>query len=462
MKLDRHSLGEICDKVGGIIRTGPFGSQLHESDYKEEGIPVVMPKNIVDGKISTEGIARISDDDVARLAQHKLHRGDIVYGRRGDIGRRALIAAKEDGWICGTGCLHISLGNTLLYPLFLYYFLGQPRVIKWICNQAIGATLPNLNTEIIRSTQILYPSLLTQRKIAAILSAYDDLIENNKRRIAILEEMAQSLYSEWFVYFRFPGHEKKRLVESELGLIPEGWEVVKLRDVSSLINRGISPKYDNASENLVINQRCIRHGKLNLDETRRHLTRVSNEKLVRFGDVLVNSTGIGTLGRVAQIYRDIPNCTVDSHVTIVRPRDRAIIDYFGYYLQSLQPLFDSLGVGSTGQTELSRESIASSNFLLPPNNVQEAFAIFVSPMRRNVIQMLTKNANLRQTRDLLLPKLISGEVDVEGLEIHIEGGTYESDSNKLPEISSRNETVHYSDLSAHVLCGRHLLAHEST
>jgi type I restriction enzyme S subunit len=151
------------------------------------------------------------------------------------------------------------------------------------------------------------------------------------------------------------------------------------------------------------------------------LTRVSNEKLVRFGDVLVNSTGIGTLGRVAQIYYDIPNCSVDSHVTIVRPRDRAMIDYFGFYLQSLQPHFDSLGVGSTGQTELSRESIASSNFLLPSKNIQEAFAIFVSPMQRNVMQMLIKNNNLRQTRDLLLPKLISGEVDVEGLDIHIEG-----------------------------------------
>ena len=102
-------------------------------------------------------------------------------------------------------------------------------MIEWIFNQAIGATLPNLNTAIIRSIQILYPSLQTQRKIASILSAYDDLIENNTRRIAILEEMAQSLYREWFVHCRFPGHEKKRLVESELGLIPEGWEVVKAR-----------------------------------------------------------------------------------------------------------------------------------------------------------------------------------------------------------------------------------------
>src|SRR5437588_2685156 len=120
MQLNTFSLGEICDKVNGIIRTGPFGSQLHESDYKDEGTPVVMPKNIIDGKISVEGIARIGEEDIVRLAQHKLHKGDIVYGRRGDIGRRALVTEKEEGWLCGTGCLRISLGNIILDPLFLY------------------------------------------------------------------------------------------------------------------------------------------------------------------------------------------------------------------------------------------------------------------------------------------------------------------------------------------------------
>src|SRR5947209_2326782 len=234
MQLTICTLGEICDEVGGTIRTGPFGSQLHESDYLRDGIPVVMPKNIIDGKLSVEDIALIGEVDVARLAQHKLHNGDIVYGRRGDIGRRALITEKEEGWICGTGCLRIGLGSTVLAPKFLYYYLGQPKVIAWIFNQAIGATMPNLNTAIIRSICISYPPLPTQHKIATILSAYDDLIENNTRRIAILEEMAQALYREWFEHFRFPGHEKRKMIESALGMILEGWEVVKLGDVVEL------------------------------------------------------------------------------------------------------------------------------------------------------------------------------------------------------------------------------------
>ena len=99
------TLGDVCDKVGGIIQTGPFGSQLHESDYSDTGIPVVMPKDIIEGRIVTDGVARVVSEHVDPLSRHKLKRGDIVYGRRGDIGRQALIRLPQEGWLCGTGCL---------------------------------------------------------------------------------------------------------------------------------------------------------------------------------------------------------------------------------------------------------------------------------------------------------------------------------------------------------------------
>jgi type I restriction enzyme S subunit len=154
-----RTLGSIADEMGGTIRTGPFGSQLHESDYTEEGVPVIMPKDIVDGKVSTATIARIPAFQAERLAYHKVYIGDIVYGRRGDIGRCALITASEAGWLCGTGCLRISLGDKIIDPEFLYYYLRQAEVVKWITNQAIGATFANLNTEILRNVEVSYPSL---------------------------------------------------------------------------------------------------------------------------------------------------------------------------------------------------------------------------------------------------------------------------------------------------------------
>lgn len=440
MQLDKHSLGEICDKVGGIIRTGPFGSQLHESDYKEEGIPVVMPKNIVDGKISIDGIARISKDDVARLAQHKLCKGDIVYGRRGDIGRRALVTARESGWLCGTGCLRISLGNTLLDPLFLYYFLGQPKVIEWIFNQAIGATLPNLNTEIIRSIQILYPSLPTQRKIAAILSAYDDLIENNTRRIAILEEMAQSLYREWFVHFRFPGHEKKRLVESELGLIPERWEVRQLSEVCSRITDGShwSPKtvgfgYPMASV------KDMHDWGFNIEQCRT-IAKEDYETLVRnnckplIGDVLIAKDG-SYLKHIFVVQKEL-DIVILSSIAILRLNNKVLPYVLSLYLRepSIKSRLSSF-VSGVAIPRIVLKDFAKFLIILPPRDIQEQFCRLAEPMIMNCYRLIEKNANLRQTRDLLLPKLISGEVDVEGLDIHIEGGIYESSREPIPSIS---------------------------
>jgi len=143
------TLGDVCNEVDGIIQTGPFGSQLHQSDYSDVGIPVVMPKDIIEGRIASDTVARVSTEHIERLSRHKLRSGDIVYGRRGDIGRQALIRPEQAGWMCGTGCLRLSFGDKVLDPLFLHYYLRQDDVVSWITNQAVGATMPNLNTGIL-------------------------------------------------------------------------------------------------------------------------------------------------------------------------------------------------------------------------------------------------------------------------------------------------------------------------
>jgi type I restriction enzyme, S subunit len=308
-------------------------------------------------------------------------------------------------------------------PDFLYYsFVPRKQELLSLAS-AIGVRTPILNKSGFCDLRIMLPALPTQRKIVAILSAYDDLIENNTRRIKILEEMAQALYREWFVNFRFPGHEKVQMVDSPLGKMPEGWEAVTVRDICSYINRGIPPKYNDDSEYIVINQKCIRDGKLNLEPSRRHLSKVPKEKYIQFGDILINSTGVGTLGRVAQVYQVLSNSTVDSHVSIVRPNNNVTIDYFGLSLLNQQNHFESLGTGSTGQSELNRDSIANSDFLLPPISVQLRFNGIVEPMRKSMITMLSKNYNLRCTRDLLLSKLISGELNVDPIDIKNEAMT---------------------------------------
>ncbi|MGE0007566.1 MAG: restriction endonuclease subunit S [Parvibaculaceae bacterium] len=412
MSWQKRLLGELCDEGGGLIQTGPFGSQLHQSDYQPFGTPVVMPKDIVDGRVSEDTVARVGQEDVRRLSRHQLEAGDIVYGRRGDIGRCALIGPREKGWLCGTGCLLVRLGAAEVMPDFLFFFLNHPKTIAWIYGQAVGATMPNLNTGILRSVPVRFPDRNTQGRIAAILSAYDVLMENNTQRVAILEEMTRRIYEEWFVHFRAPGCEVTPLLESGLGAIPKGWVVQSIGEITEFVHRGIAPKYDDDANSRVINQKCIRDGRLQLGPARRQSKQVPENKLVRQCDVLINSTGVGTLGRVAQVLDALVDTTIDSHVTMLRPLHDIDPYFFGLSMLRLESVFSEAGIGSTGQTELGRDRIRSQRVIVPPKDLQRMYGGIVRDMRQLTATLERQNVNLRAQRDLLLPKLVSGEIDV--------------------------------------------------
>ncbi|AAM32435.1 restriction endonuclease subunit S [Methanosarcina mazei] len=406
MEFTKRTLGDICDEVKGIVQTGPFGSQLHKSDYKDEGIPVVMPKNIIEDKISIEEIARIGKKDVERLSQHKLQKGDIVYGRRGDIGRRALIKGEQAGWLCGTGCIKISLKNaSILEPSFLYYYLGQPEIVSWIYNQAIGATMPNLNTSIIRSIPITYPSLTTQKKIAYILSSYDDLIENNTRRIEILEQMAKLVYEEWFVKFRFPGHENVKMVPSDLGEIPKRWKVREVSEILKRFKAGKKYTQDNVLEEGLIPV---------IDQSEKEILGFHNDiadhsaslknPIMIFGD------------HTCKIKILIEPFSVGPNVIPFRSEDYPEIFVFFLIKNLVQ----------TKEYKRHWNELQAKRVVLPDVPLAMDFVNVVNPLFKQITLLEHKNQNLRKTRDLLLPKLISGEIDVSDLDIHIRNGVQES------------------------------------
>lgn len=150
------TLGELCAAVGGRIQTGPFGSQLHASDYRDDGTPVVMPRDLDYGHISTDVIARIGPNDAERLARHRLQAGDILQSRRGDLRRRALVTDEQAGWICGTGCFVIRLKDVELAS-FVMEHLAEPGTARFIDERAVGVTMPNLNREILASVPLRVP-----------------------------------------------------------------------------------------------------------------------------------------------------------------------------------------------------------------------------------------------------------------------------------------------------------------
>ena len=191
----RHtSLGELCKPDrGGLIQTGPFGSQLHASDYTTTGTPVVMPANIADNRIDTSGIARVGDDHTNRLSRHRLRPGDVVYSRRGDITRRALVREEETDWLCGTGCLLVRPGADV-DPRWLSFWLGAPWTHDYLLQRAVGATMANLNTGILSGLPVSLPPLEEQRRIAGVLGALDDLAAECERLASACVALADSLW----------------------------------------------------------------------------------------------------------------------------------------------------------------------------------------------------------------------------------------------------------------------------
>lgn len=431
----RTTLGSFSKSGQAQIKTGPFGSQLHQSDYVLNGIPVVMPKDIIDWEISQNSIACVNSDMAKKLTVHQLIAGDIVYGRRGDIGRHALITKREEGWLCGTGCIRIRLNDAPVLPEFLSLYLRLPSTIEGIYNQAIGSTMPNLNTSIIENVEVYYPDLSEQKRIIEVLFSYDKLIENNNRRIAILEEMAQRLYREWFVNFRFTGHENVNMKVSEMGKIPEEWSYKTPKELADYYiggGWGKETREDKLQPAYVIRGTdipSVRKGIYDNCPLRYHKESNLKKRILNDGDVIIEVSGGSKgqpVGRACLITNEmLDNFSVPaicaSFCKLYRC-DKKIISPFYFFLW-LQELYtcgeiEKYQSQSTGIINFQFEYFADhSCVLVPIEEVKTSFDILVVPLFQQINKLGRENQNLRKTRDLLLPRLIFGDIDISNITI---------------------------------------------
>lgn len=214
-----------------------------------------------------------------------------------------------------------------------------------------------------------------------------------------MEQQAEALFKAWFFdYLPFGGE------------MPPEWTNSTIEELTSLVSRGIAPKYTEDSDQVVINQKCIRDHRIDLSFARTHTPKKINEKWLQFGDLLINSTGEGTLGRTAQVWFNPEKMTVDSHVTIVRPKSKELIYYIGFWGLLHEREIESLHTGSTGQTELPRERIKAMELVLPDQETLAKFNAIVQPMTETIINNQDQNNKLAALRDALLPKLMAGEI----------------------------------------------------
>lgn len=374
-----------------------------------------MPVDMVDGGISTERIARVSDDHVSRLSRHVMHEGDIVYARRGDVGRCSRVTATEEGWLCGTGCLRLRPDKDRIDPAFLFYALTNPEVVGWVQRHAIGATMPNLNTQILSDVPLIIPEDIDeQRRIASVLTAYDNLIENNRRQIALLEEAVQRLYKEWFVDFRFPGHED---VETTDGL-PDGWSSMPVSEYAHVI-KGCSYKTENIDVEQgvpMVNLASIASWGGYKPYTERIYGGVYKaEQVLSANDVVMALTEqtAGLAGYVARIPRYAEGSIPSMDLACLRPKSgtRAYLYCtcrYGDVSRLLSPL-----ANGTKIKHLKPEALGYTDMPVPHMELQQRFEDAVSPMFRNIDVLMEQNERLRVARDRLLPKLMSGEIEVE-------------------------------------------------
>lgn len=345
--------------------------------------------------------------------RNTLREGDLLFvrsnGNRALIGRSLYIPAPAFPVTHSAFTIRVRFTTPSTESRFFAYLFRTPMLRKALEAHGGGTNISNLSQAVFAKLHVPLPTLEMQRRIAGVLSAYDDLIENCERRIELLYEMARALYREWFEFLRYPGHQKAPpQIDSPIGRIPAGWRAGAVRDLTSFLSRGISPKYDENGPSIVINQKCIRDFRLDRGPARRQSKPFADARRVRSGDILINSTGVGTLGRVAQVLEDLGDCTVDSHVTIARPHAATDSTFFGIALLQLQPTFERRGTGATGQAELSRLAIGGELLRVPPLELQLKFAENARPMRNEIRNLQTRAENLRNMRDLLLPRLLSG------------------------------------------------------
>lgn len=390
------------------------------SEFVTEGVPFLNAESISSGRLDVSKANYISTEKFGSILKGRLQPGDLILTtRRNGVGKSAYFEGPPRPALINAQLLILRPDQRIIFPKYFYYSFCDFEFQSQIRNFVSGSAQPQLPIHSLRNIVCRLPPFPTQRKIASILSAYDDLIENNTRRIAILEEMAQAIYREWFVNFRFPGHENVKLVESSLGMIPEEWELKCLSELGFIGREKSRHRPRNAPELYGGPYPLFQTGDITAANTFlwKHSQTYSEaglaqSKLWKPGTLCItiaaNIADTAILSKTA--------CFPDSVVGFVSHPGEQCVYFVKLFLETIKGQMKNVSRGTT-QDNLSLEKLLSFKVPTPTSNVLHAFHSCVTPVFNNVLCLSKKNDNLRTTRDLLLPKLISGQLDVEDLDI---------------------------------------------
>lgn len=395
-------LDEVCDLI--------VDCEHKTAPQAVDGFPLVRTSDIKRGHIDLTNVQRVDHRTYEAWTRRAVpSEGDLILAREAPVGNVGVVTADMNP-VLGQRTVLIRPNRSRVDPTYLCGVLVGNEAQHWMNAVANGSTVPHLNMSDIRSMLLPdLPDLGVQLKVGAVLRAFDELIENNRRRSEILEEMARLLYREWFVHFRFPGHEKVGLVDSGLGPIPAGWEVALLPELCSLV-MGQSPKsefYNEVGEGLPFHQGVTDFG--DRYPTHRKWTTV-DKRVAEEGDILFSVRApVGRINVAAE------RLVVGRGLSAIRSR-RGDQEFMLLQLKDRFAVEDSIG-GGTIFNAVTKADMERIQLLSPPKDVTGQFEELVVPMAQMGTNLIQQNRALREARDLLLPRLVSGELDVSDLDL---------------------------------------------
>lgn len=413
-------------KLGDIasFKTGPFGTQLSAKEYTSSGTPVINVKNIGYGSVVVDGIEYVGEATTARLSEHLLKKGDIVFGRKGSVDRHAYIDDNCVGWMQGSDCIRVRCVDGV-NARYVSHYLKLDFARKQITNAAVGSTMASLNVDILKEISINLPPIETQEKIEKFFTSLENRIVNNNLVSAALFERAKTIYDYWFIQFDFPNTEGKPYKSSGGEMIwceelqrdiPKGWFIGCIEDLGTIVSGGtpstaredyytddgiawITPNDLSSREKMLY----IRHGERDITEDG---LKGSSATLMPAGSILFSTRA--PIGYIAIAENEV--CTNQGFKSVVP--NKGYEKYFIYYtIKRNTKAIAQQGVGTTFK-EVSKDTFSKFKILLPPKQIVEAFEKEIEKgcQLRSVCER--ENDKLISYRDWLLPLLMNGQATI--------------------------------------------------
>jgi type I restriction enzyme S subunit len=413
------SIAELSRGGPSGVAGGPFGSSLGRKHYVPAGVPVIRGAQLGGGgRFSLDGLAFVSSEKADHHLGNLAHPGDVIVTQRGTLGQIGLIPSGQlyERFLLSQSQMKISVDPAIADSEFLYFALCAPATKQRLVDRAMTAGVPHINLATLRNFPVSVPDVRKQRRVAAVLSAFDELIEINERRIELLEDLARSLYREWFVRFRFPGHEEVELVDSELGPIPEGWVVTRLDNLVDVVVEGVHPS-DLDPDSRYVGLEHIPRRRTTLRDWGSVESVTSRKLSFSVGDTL--------FGKIRPYFHKVAwapfNGVASSDTIVLRAHPDTGLPALVNTIASSDELVGQAVATSNG-TKMPR---ADSNALLAYKLAlpcEDLLLEFERTVRRWVewsAALVEHNHQLAATRDLLLPRLVTGRLDISDLDLGV-------------------------------------------